>query len=99
MTYVIWREENLWNASVLQRVHYSFPILFVSLVGLCGVFLGNVGNSLFNNVFQFLQASWVTRINSFFAKSPHKEVLRGKAWGSWWPKAMPNNALTKELLQ
>jgi hypothetical protein len=50
-------------------------------------------------VFQFFQASWVIQINSFFEKSPQKEVYQHKVSRLWRPKTTPNNALSKELLQ
>jgi hypothetical protein len=31
MTYVMWREEYLWNVSILQRIHLSNLILIVTM--------------------------------------------------------------------
>lgn len=31
-TYVMWYEEHIWNASLLQTVAYIFPVLFVHTV-------------------------------------------------------------------
>jgi hypothetical protein len=35
MIYVMWREEYLWNISVLQKVHLSNLVCNVSHVSLC----------------------------------------------------------------
>jgi hypothetical protein len=57
----------------------------------------NIGNSQFNIVFQFLQASWVIRIKYFFLEIPteriareytkfvHSQLLRN------WREQRPNN--------
>jgi hypothetical protein len=50
-------------------------------------------------MFEILQASWVVAVDSYFKKSPLKEVRWCKVQGSWWSKATPDSAITEEGLQ
>jgi hypothetical protein len=59
-----------------------------------------VGNSLFNIVFLFHQASWVIRINTFFDNPPQKEVwgVRSGDRGGQMPRPTmrsPKNSCSK----
>jgi hypothetical protein len=58
-----------------------------------------VGWLMFNFMNKVLQASWVTAKESFLNKSLQKEIRWHKVWELWWPNTVPNNAITKEILQ
>lgn len=50
-------------------------------------------------MFKVHQASCIVAVESFFKKSLQKEIRWRKVWWSWWPKAVPDNAVTEEVLQ
>jgi len=62
-------------------------------------FLVIATSSLFSVMFKVIWATCIGAVDCFFEKFSQKEVGWCKVCGWWWPKGMPDNVITGEVLQ